>query len=215
MSWTDKQSIRVINYLRDKFKIKEFVETGTHKAINATLHSKNFEYVYTCDIVDNGIGFSSNVFFVQDESYRFLEFFDKKIPVIFYLDAHFYNKKLPKSKRFVVKDELKALKGHAKSIIIIHDFDNNLGHIVYDGISLDMKLLKPYLNKVNPKFHYYTNTLESCDIMKVKEATTHDMMDNLKYVWSRPVKTYRGILYCLPKALTEKEMKKLGLREWS
>jgi hypothetical protein len=131
---------------------------------------------------------------------------------MFYLDAHFYNPKLPKSKRFVVLDELKSLKGRKDAIIIIHDFDNGLGHCRYDGIRLGMNILKNPLKKVNPKFYLYTNRLESCDIMKPEETNDPVMQDNLNYAWSEPRLTYRGILYCLPKRLSKKELEVLGLR---
>ena len=144
-----------------------------------------------------------------------------KNPII-YLDAHFYDKSLPKNKRFVVVDELKALEEMKRCIIIIHDFDNNLGHITYDGIPLDMKLVKPFLLKVNPKFYFYTNTLAGCNIIKnsyeLENENLHgyiEVLDNLKYVWSKPEKTYRGILYCLPFKLTNKEIFNLGLRKWN
>jgi hypothetical protein len=236
MSWTDKKAVEVIKFIRDKFKVTQFVETGTFKGINLQLHSKNFKSVVGCELVKDyyfescerlcGKLIEGEAYIWNESSPVFLKswisqgLFDK-MPII-YLDAHFYDAKLPKNKRFVVIDELKALKGFKDCIIIIHDFKNNLGHINYDNIPLDFGLLESHLNKVNPEFHFYTNTLEGCDIVKndiddIKAAglpIDEVVLDNLKYVWSSPVKTYRGILYCLPSKLSDKEMRKLGLTKW-
>lgn len=221
MSWTDNKAIKVIKFLRDKFKIDLFIETGTFKGINAELHSKNFKKVYTIERLEEfweeskkRLDKYDNVITLLGDSSDWLRMFCQGRE-IYYLDAHFYDPKLPKKKRFVVLDELKALKGNKDCIIIIHDFDNNLGHITYDGISLDLDLIRKDLFNVNPKFHLYTNTLEGCDIRKPKWWQDKQTKDNLKYAHKTPRLTYRGILYCLPKKLTKKEMNNLGLRKWS
>jgi hypothetical protein len=219
MSWTDKSAIEVIKFLRDKFKIGVLIETGTFMGINAELHSKNFKLVLTCESVEDYYNKSFerlykclNVFLVKEHSPRVLKLTKLCKKVIYYLDAHFYNPKLPKNKRFVVLDELKTLKGKKDCIIIIHDFDNGLGHCVYDGIRLGMNILRNPLKQVNPNFHLYTNRLESCDIMKPEETDDPVMKDNLIYAWKTPRLTYRGILYYLPKRLTKKELEITGLR---
>lgn len=232
MCWVDKGSIKHIKQVGDKFKVKTFVETGTFLGMNITAHSNNFDNLFSCEIVKeyynkaidkihkywlkNNIKSTPTI--LNESSKSFLKWFlklHKLNPkeygkyIIYYLDAHFYDPKLPKGKgKFVVLDELKALKKSKNAIIIIHDFDNNLGHITYDGISLDLKLLKKRLLKINKKFKFYTNTLESCDIMKTTDTKDKDMIQNLKYAWSKPDKTYRGLLYCVPK-----KIKIEGLRE--
>lgn len=224
MSWTDRSSIECIKQLRDIFNVKVFVETGTFKAMNVLAHKDNFNIILSCEKIKEYYDISkekckniNNIGSLNMDSKEFLNWFvekhknapDKNNCVIFYLDAHFYDKKRPKGKgKFVVLDELKQLKGFKKCIIIIHDFDNNLGHITYDGISLNLELLKKDLLKVNPKFKFYTNELASCDIMKPFETDDSDMRENLEYAWSKPEKTFRGILYCLPKKVNVK-----GLRE--
>jgi hypothetical protein len=239
MSWTDRGSIKVIKYLRDKYKIRHFIETGTYKGTNTLLQSQNFDCIMTCEINKEYYKETCNkvfmlnksnaivIFLYNESSPKFLKWINKtkdflndNIP-LFYLDAHFYNSKLPKSKRFVVKNELKALRGFGKSIIVIHDFDNGLGHIRYDDVDLDMNLLKNNLYFVNPGFYFYTNTLEGCDIVKTKKDIKElglpwdeEMKSTLKFVWSKPIKTFRGILYCLPTKLTDKEIKEMKLREW-
>ena len=223
--------------------------------MNIITHLDNFKELYSCekikryfDITSNklaNIDFNTNKnygfpYIHFEDSKKFLKWFRKFInhmqkykeykkdeKFIFYLDAHFYDPMMPKGRgKFIVLDELKALKGMKDAIIIIHDFDNGLGHITYDGISLDMKLLRKDLLKVNPKFRFYTNELSSCDIITLAEEIglmlkskklyggkgdydyDQDRMDNLKYAWSKPEKTYRGLLYCVPK-----KIKVDGLRE--
>ena len=232
MSWTDRKAIEVICYLRDKYKIKTLVETGTFKGINARLHSKNFNCVMTCE--------NNNAYY--EESKRNLDYYPKYKNVIirnenspdflkhlslnkyiFYLDAHFYNPDLLKEDRFVVKKELDNMRKFKNSVIIIHDFHNGLGGITYDDIKLDMDLIKTRLKKINKNFHFYTNTLEGCDPVKSNAKdiidagleVDFDTLGNLDYAWSSPRLTYRGILYCLPTELSEKEIKLLGLRKWN
>ena len=239
MSWTDKASIEHIKKIRDIFKVKTFVETGTFKGMNVLVHKDNFECVYSCEKLKEYYNISMSkvkqlgnnktacLGLFNMDSVKFLKWFKDDQDefcsdgnVIFYLDAHFYDKKRPKGKgKFVVLDELKALKGMNNAIIIIHDFDNNLGHIEYDGISLDMNLLRKDLLKINPNFKFYTNELSSCDIIiPVEEVEKmeaegkrydYDRMENLKYAWSKPEKTYRGLLYCLPKKVNIEGLKEI------
>ena len=226
MSWTDKASIEHIKQIRDIFKTNIFVETGTFKGMNVLVHNDNFNTILSCEINKKYYNIARkkcdyrNICIYNVDSPKFLKGIKKTYKdyyIIFYLDAHFYDKK--RKNKFVVLDELKALKDFDKAIIIIHDFDNNLGHITYDGISLDMMLLKKDLLKVNPKFKFYTNELSSCDIITeddlrvdgeiiLKTKNDKDRYENLKYAWSKPEKTYRGILYCVPK-----KIKVDGLRE--
>ncbi|MDD2756981.1 MAG: hypothetical protein PHS80_15820 [Methanothrix sp.] len=214
MSWTDKSAIEHIKKIRDIFKVDNFIETGTFMGINAELHSKNFKFVFTCEKVleywnkaNERLNKYDNVFCYKSDSTKFLNKFSNSPKTIFYLDAHFYDPELPKNKKFVVLDELKALKGQKNAIIIIHDFDNNLGHITYDGQPLDFELLKKDLLNINPNFKFYTNELSSCnpvtlnykDIIDSGLNLDAETLDNLEYAWSCPRLTYRGILYCLPK----------------
>jgi len=242
MSWTDKQSVRVMKYLRDKYEIKDFVETGTHVGINAKLHSKNFDRVLSCekiteyyDKAQRRLKDCPNVYVVQQDSSYFLKNIVQSIKnnppdipaqiqtPLFYLDAHFYDPKMPSGKgKFVVLHELKALKGLENCVISIHDFCNNLGGINYNGMKLDFDLMEEDLKNINPSFHYYTNTLESCDIVQLDHSdikaagleVDNDVLSNLEYAWTKPDKTYRGLLYALPTELTKKEMDGLGLVKW-
>lgn len=235
MSWTDRGAINHILKIRDIFKVKTFVETGTFKGMNVLAHKDNFNVILSCEkmkeyynISINKCKYIKNINIVNCDSKTFLKWFrekhnqlmkitHRKENVIFYLDAHFFVKDTKTNEeRFVVLQELKALKGMKNAIIIIHDFDNGLGHITYDKISLDMNLLRKDLLKVNPNFHFYTNELSSCDIITLEEEgkipeskVDMDRVDNLRYAWSKPDKTYRGILYCVPKKINIEGLKEV------
>jgi hypothetical protein len=138
--------------------------------------------------------------------------------VLVYLDAHFYIKGCKNNKeRFVVLQELEQLKNTKNVILVIHDFCNGLGGITYDGISLDMNLLRKDLLKVNSNFKFYTNELKSCDIVDEKGKDIRkmglpydeEMKSTLKFVHSKPEKTFRGLLYCLPKKISIEGLKEI------
>jgi len=106
MSWTDKASIRIISEIKEYFKVKTLVETGTHKGINAKLQSNYFDKVVTVekiksyfDVASKKLELYSNVFIYNESSEKFLKEFVKNYEgneyVIIYLDAHFYNVFLP------------------------------------------------------------------------------------------------------------------------
>ncbi|MBI2632393.1 hypothetical protein HYW75_05295 [Candidatus Pacearchaeota archaeon] len=221
MSWTDKKAVETIKQLRDSFKVNTFVETGTFKGINARLHAKNFTEVITCELIKDYFLIAQeklrsfiNVKIVNISSPEFLKQFTEEYKnsgrndmIIFYLDAHFYDPNIPKEKRFVVLDELRALKDFKNGIIIIHDFDNGLGHITYDGQPLDISLVKNDLMQVNSEFNLYTNELATCEIWNEKTILDSGMiidfetLDNIRYANSTPRLTYRGILYAIPSEL--------------
>jgi len=203
MSWTDRKSTENILKLRDLFNVRIFVETGTFRGCNAKLYSGFFDKVFTCEVDKENYEYSAkklskyeNIEVINEDSAKFLRRLISDMTIIFYLDAHFYDPEL--DEKFVILRELEALRSRKNSIIIIHDFDNNLGHITYEGISLNFDLLKDKLKKINPNFKFYTNELRSCEIKPLEDAEDIDELENLKYVWSSPEKTFRGILYCIP-----------------
>jgi hypothetical protein len=222
MSWTDKKSIEQFKKLRDYYRIKTFIETGTFKGVNAAVHANNFNTVITCELTEEYYWQAkkklfpyTNVHIVLNSSPVFLNkikpFLMGVETIFIYLDAHFYNPNLPPEERWVVIKELQALEGLDNCVIVIHDFDcNGLGHLVYDGQDLNLKLLLPYLSNINKDFHYYGNTKETCDIMtkervsrgEIPNLTLDDVtINNLDYAWTHESKTYRGILYCTPTKL--------------
>ena len=126
------------------------------------------------------------------------------------MDAHFYDPELPKNEKWVILNELKALKNFKRCVITIHDFDNGLGHCTYDGEHLDLPLIKRDLMNVNPSFFLYTNDLASCEIITKPDEMKglypdFETLDNIKYAHSSPRLTYRGILYCVPEKLDIRE----------
>ena len=231
MSWTDKKSLENIKHLRDDFFVPTFIETGTFKGVNARVQSYNFQWVFTCEVVkeyylhavNNRLKNINNVMLVLMSSPKFLTFFENffRRTIIYYLDAHFYDPKLPIEKRFVIQEELKTLKDNYNCIIIIHDFDNGeLGCIEYDNIKMGMNVVGDLLFDVNPNFHFYTNSKSDCDIVTLDDVANHvipgvendeDIIDNINYAWTKPEKTYRGMLYCTPKKL---ELSKYNLRRF-
>lgn len=229
MVWIDKKAEEQVLMLRDEFDIRQYVETGTFKGINARFQSRYFESVITVEKdIDNFMeahrNFKGlpNVSLFLDDSASFLSSFKTKTrsvpPVLFFLDAHFYDPKLTSDKRWVVKNELKALEGFSNCLIMIHDFDvGGLGHLVYDGEHLNFDLIKEDILKVNPKFRFYHNERQTCDIMTPEDLTTHGIapyavaLDNLKYAYTNDTKKYRGILYATPKEL---DLTKYDLREY-
>ena len=223
MSWTDKKSIEQILKLRDTFNISTFVETGTFKGINAKFYAQNFKKVLTCELIEEYFKIAKerlkphkNVFIYRESSPKFLKGFLQKYNqegrrdiVFIYLDAHFYDPNLPPDEKWVVVNELKALKGFNNCVICIHDFDcEGLGHCIYNGEHLGYSLIKDELMKVNPDFHLYTNTREFCEIYTEKTIANvpgitldEETKDNLRYAWSSEFKAYRGILYATPEKL--------------
>ncbi len=220
MCWTDKTATENIVRLRDEFGIKTAIATGCYRGADAELYGHQFKQVLSMDIDAEAVEISRgrlkylpNVFVIQMSSSGFLKAFVKVYKLqgdtkFFWLDAHFYKKETPPDKRWVVVDELKALKGFKNCVIVIHDFDcEGLGHLIYDGEHLGWGIVGEYLREVNPDFHYYCNTKETCDI--VTEETVYDLpikvddyiLDGIRFTNSSDVKRYRGILYCVPKEL--------------
>lgn len=219
-SWTDKIAVETTLKFRDLFNIKEFIETGTYTGVNAKFYSDKFQYVRSCEKMMDSleiaivrIGKINNVTLYLKSSPDFLKQYIKRYKeegrtdiVFFYLDAHFFDKNLPKKDRFLVKNELKALKGFKNCVIAIHDFNNGIFNgLNYEGQLLDINIVKKDLMNINPDFKLYTNT--KCDIVTAEEIKTgkiplldwnSEMEKTMNFVWSNPIKTYRGILYASP-----------------
>lgn len=227
MSWTDRKSTEIILKLRDQFKVDTFYETGTYKGVNIKYYAPHFDNLWSCEINPSYISYAiekvnslpnlGHVHLIKKVSPLALKHFvkmyneDKRTDIVlFYLDAHFYDPTIPKRDRFVVLQELQALKGFSNCIIVIHDFANGLfGHITYDGQPLNLELLKDDLLKVNKNFKFYTNT--ECDIVNKEKIASgqfnnleldEEMISTLDFIWSKPEKTYRGILYAVPEEVT-------------
>ena len=87
-------------------------------------------------------------------------------------------------------------------VLCVHDFDNGMGHLIYDGEHLDWKLIGEYLRKINPHFHYYTNTkAEPYTEETIKElpiTVNNDVLDAIKFVHSTEARRIRGMLFATP-----------------
>lgn len=221
MSWTDKVAVENIKQLQKDFNIKVAIETGTFKGVNAELYSSIFHITFTCELNTNYYNQASerlnhcyNVFPTHLSSPEFLRRFAQNESIKFvYLDAHFYD---PESKvKWVVIEELKALQGHNDIVLCIHDFDNGMGHLIYDGEHLDWKLIGEYLQKINPDFHYYTNTeawAYTEETIKELPITVDEVvLDAIKFVHSTEARKIRGMLFATPKPL---DLSKYQLREF-
>ncbi len=223
MCWLDKTSIEQMLKIRDKYNISTFVETGVFKGVNARLHSFHWDKIITCDIMDEYIAIAkdylkdrSNVTIKKQSSPDFLREFIKDYKdsgrediVFVFLDAHFFDPNLPPDEKWVVVNELKALKGFDRCVICMHDFDcSGLGHCCYEGEPLGFPLVLDDLRKVNKDFHLYVNKKEFCDIhneetiYQVPELNVNEeVLDNVRYANSCERLTYRGLLYCTPTKL--------------
>ena len=215
--WYDRVSTEQTLKFKEIFDVTTFVETGTYKGVNLKFWAHYFPEVYGCEINDEYFKitaertkFFKNVLLTKQSSPTFLSSFKQHYRmrsrndyIIFYLDAHFYDKDA--EEKFVILRELEALEGFNEAIIIIHDFKvEGLGHIEYDGVPLDFNLVKDRLQKVNPNFTYYTNSPDYCDPhTKFSAEKTYgiemdeDTLDVLNYHNTDKLKK-RGILYCIP-----------------
>ena len=228
MSWHDKKSIEQILKLKELYGMQHFWETGTFKGVNMRLHSFHWREVHSCDISAENLKIAKsylsdrrNISLWHMSSPDFLkrqiEIYGKDKGLFFiYLDAHFYTSIV--EDRWVILKELEALAGFDRCVICIHDFDcSGLGHLCYDGEHMGFPLLLDSLRKVNPNFHFYINTKETCDIYD--EGTIHereelivneDVLDNVRFTQTSDRLRYRGILYCTP---TELDLTIFNLRK--
>lgn len=219
--WYDLRATHNTILIKDIYKVSTFVETGTFRGVNLKFWASYFNNVIGCELNPEYYAITKdrldhtynkiNYQLINKSSPDFLSEYikqyrqDKRTDyVIFYLDAHFYDSKLPN--KFVVLDELDALYDFDKAIIIIHDFDvSGLGHIEYDGISLNFDLVKDALNSVNPEFDYYRNTRERSDVHNLDSIkycfgldADADTIETINYHQEDRLK-HRGLLYCLPR----------------
>ena len=231
MCWVDKKSLEQMLLLRDKYEISDFVETGSFRGVNVRYHSFHWKNVFSCDINDDYLLIAreynkdrKNVIIEKQSSSSFLTSYVKEYKdnrrndiVFFFLDAHFYDLELPATEKWVVLNELKALKDFKNCVICIHDFDcSGLGHCCYDGRPLSFPLVFNSLKDVNNDFYYYVNDRKTCDIHtentihETKELIINDsVLDTISNTNSCDRLRYRGILYCTP---TELDLNNFSIR---
>ena len=221
-TWSSCYSENVVK-LKDEFNIKNAVITGVGYGGDAELYGHHFSNVFGVDIDETTLkiarkrlSYLKNVHLLNMKSVDFIKLHEAGWwTTLFYLDAHYFDPNL--KQKWVVVDELKALKGSKDAIIVLHDYDNGeLGHLIYSGEPLNWNVVAAYLHEVNPDFHYYTNTRAMCDIYNektIKKSVLHVdeyILDGLRYANTSDVKKYRGILYAVPREL---DISKYQLKE--
>jgi hypothetical protein len=161
---------QIILNLKDKFGIKSAIETGTHKAGTTRWLSKNFERVYTVELMEEYFNISmevlkgyTNTVLQLGDSVEWVERFlaeTERTPLIFF-DAHWYKNPL--------RGELEAVElSGRKPVIVIHDFYNpNHPNYQYDkymeqGVIYNWDYIKENVERIYGKGGY--------DIMYNNEA---------------------------------------------
>ena len=224
--WYDRYAIEQTLKIRDQFNISTFIETGTFRGVNIFFHSHHFKYVYGVEIDEfyaqmsrYRVRHSENVIVFHMSSDAFLTKFisyykmmGRTDTVFIYLDAHFHNPGAKtKEERWVVINEIKALRGFQNCVLVIHDFKlPNLGYLYYDNESLEFDLIKEDIQAINPDFHLYCNAREFCEV-HTKDSIRgvmgingdEDTLDTIKYHQKEDRLKYRGALYCTPEELSE------------
>lgn len=222
--WFDYKSCEVTEKLRDFYHTPLFIETGTFRGINLRYWAARFPFVIgvekdeaafavtrqrTDDCKNRAIICESSPRYLLRMAQDLLNSTNDRTPTIMlYLDAHFYDPTLPPNRRWVIKEELEALRGFAHCIIQIHDFDcNGLGHLTYDGQPLNMDVVREGLLAINPNFYFYSNTREGCAVHTAESirgvkglAEDAETLETITYHQSDRLK-YRGILYATPTPL--------------
>ena len=222
--YLDAVSTAQILKLRDLFGVTYFVETGTAEGNNAIFYSRLFHHVVSMEIdpvllerarfrtkdISNiwlWPGYSGHglAFFKECYEKRWRRVSEGRSP-IFFLDAHSGAKET-----WPILDELHALRGFHDCCIIIHDFKvDGLGHLNYDGQSLDLAYVQKSLNAVNPDFCLYTNFPGATqprtfdELVKICGMPNEfDLKHMVDYAWSSERRLRRGILYAVPKPLDD------------
>lgn len=226
MCWLDKVAVRNFLKLREEFGIRDFVETGTAEGNTAIFYARHFENVHSCEADEQRFAAAKartrhlpNVSLHLASSPDFLRAWRRRhrrspspgIP-LFFLDAH-------SPENWPVLRELAALRRFGECCVVIHDFkvpDRRLGFIKYGSQALDLDYVEDELFGVNPRFVLYHNTRAMSEIWTPEErekgvaALPWDDATRwaLDYAWSEPRKTYRGILYAVPRPLDSLEAKR-------
>ena len=219
--WFDWRSAERTKQLRDEFNIRLFIETGTFRGLNIYYWSYHFPQVWGVEKDPNALDISQlrirdrgNISLFAESSPDFFRHLKviSPTPILFYLDAHFYDPTLPLNHRWVVKDELAAIGDYPNCLILIHDFATpGCGHLIYDGQPLDFSVVQEELRQINSNFCYYTNTRDGCAVHTIESIINipglepnMDTLETISYHNTDRLK-YRGILYALPRQLSHPE----------
>lgn len=168
---SDPKVCEEILKLRDLFKVKCFIETGTYEGNTTKFLGENFEKVYSVEITDHFFEISNskcrnltNVEIYKNSSEKFLSEILPKIQnnfdcVMFYLDAHWEN-------YWPLQDELVEISKYFKNraIIVIDDFyvpNRNFQFDSYHDNKCDFSFIEKELNYCydnNEYLFYYLNS---------------------------------------------------------
>lgn len=211
--WQDRGAMRQIAQMRDDFKLTQCVETGTWIGASAEVLAHHFPSVLTCEIAEgyfrkatNRLAHYKSIILMQMESDKFLHLINNEA-TYFFLDAHPFNNN---TGGWPIEKEIPALGKRDNCVICIHDFDNGELGFISDGTrKLDWRMVGHLLTEVNPNFHYYTNTMEFCDIVSEEDignvpvTVDADIIDCIRHSINGggDATKYRGILYAVPQPL--------------
>lgn len=169
----DTYILNEVKRLKEQFKIKTFIETGTNEAETTTVMAEIFDSVHTIELnqefynnCKEKLKDFKNATIHNGSSQEVMDKILKDIdgPIMFFLDAH-WNLYCP------IFDELKKIKEYNKkdSVILIHDFkvpNSNLGYMklpgggrVDGGAPLDYEVIKTLLDEIyNNNYDFYYNS---------------------------------------------------------
>lgn len=158
--------------LRDKFNVETMIETGTSDGLTTRYFANVAKYVHTIEILEKMYKYTKsmmepdprykNVIFHHGNSGFMLEEIlskiDKSKPILFYLDAHWYD-------YWPILDELKIIGKycHNNAIIVIDDFkvpNTNLGYDLYNNQPLDYNFISSSLSEIYDSYCYHYNSEE-------------------------------------------------------
>ncbi len=157
-----------IEKLRDRFRIKTAIETGTYLGGTTKVLSTMFDEVYTCELDEENFKKANdylrdidNVILVKQSSPKFLDDLLQILTAssnikLFFLDAHWSND-------CPLLDELSCIAKHKlKPVIVIHDWKvpdrPDLGFDSYNGQDFTFEWIESHLELIYGrdgfKYHY-------------------------------------------------------------
>jgi len=156
--------------LRDLYKVKYVIETGTHLGMSAEWLCKNFEHVQTVEINEDYLMGAyqklapyKNVEIYKGDSLLYLNYMLEKVPddeqVILFIDDHWYENPMIRELQIIAESG-------KKPIIAIHDFKNphhpDYGFDAYpdQGITYEWEWVRPHIEAiygVDGFEHYFNN----------------------------------------------------------
>lgn len=146
--------------LKERFKIKEVLETGSQYGSTLKWFSDNFNKANGCEPNEEfySVCKSKGLNIMNEKSLFFLSsfFYTKTDKILIYIDSHWHDTPCP------LKDELKLIaKLNINPVICIHDFkvpNKDFGYDEYDYV-LELSEIENLLPAIYPNgFDYHYNT---------------------------------------------------------